>query len=129
MADTITIKAKKSPRFEGNTIKWYNGNTFQYTLTFNIVDEATGEDVEILPEHKIVVGWFNKRGAITEFVFDNLTPYLDENGNRVVSVVIDMDEEKTALFDVGTYTYCIKYYGEFTTTVGANMTAEVEKCH
>lgn len=130
MADNITIQAKESPRFEGKTIKWYAGNTFPYTLTIKLVDGESGEPLEILPEHTIVARWYSgkKSNLVKEFTYSNLSSY-ELNGEKFTDVTMDFDEETTALFDVGTYNYCVTYYGEQTTTIAANMGAEVEKCH
>lgn len=128
MADNITIQAKESPRFEGKTIKWYAGNTFHYTLTIKLVDGESGEPLEILPEHRISVRWYDKRSEITSFDFTNLEPYGD-GSEQYIDVTMIFDEEKSAKFSAGKYTYCVTYYGEYTTTIAANMNAEVEVCH
>lgn len=128
MADSITIKSKESPRFEGNTLKWYFGNTFPYTLHIALVDSETGENIEVKPEHSISVAFYAKRDVVHEFKFSNLQVE-DVDGNSLVTVTLDFNQEVSDKFVAGTYTYCITYYGEQTTTIAANMNAEVEKCH
>lgn len=128
MADSITIKSKESPRFEGDILKWFANNTFPYTLHISLVDNETGESVEVKPEHSIKVVFFKKRDVVHEFLFTNMAVE-EVDGIPYIMVTLEFDEEVSSKFEAGSYTYCVTYYGENITTIADNMKAEVEKCH
>ena len=128
MADNITIKTKGSPRFEGDTLKWFAGNTFPYTLHISLVNGDTGEYIAVNPEHRIEVAFYLKKEVAHNFVFTKLVVE-DVDGVPTTVITLDFNDEISAKFGVGSYTYCITYYGEYVTTIADNMKAEVEKCH
>lgn len=129
MANELQVKTTESPRFDGNTLKWYVGNTFPYTMEIELLDKETGDPIEISAGDKIEVCFFDKkRNEVHKFEFGGLTPYtVDER--QFVEITLNFDETVTAKFAVGDYTYCTTYYGEWTSTIWANAEAEVLRCH
>lgn len=129
MANSIEVKTSESPRFEGRTLKWYYKNTFPYSMTIELVDSETLQPIDLGGDDRIDVCFFDKRdNPIHTFTFNNLTPY-EIGGKQYIEIVLDFNDEVSAKFAVGKYTYCTTYYGERTSTIWANAEAEVEICH
>lgn len=129
MADEIIVTSKGSPRFDGRTLKWFCGNTFPYSMEIELIDSDTGEAIVPSEEDSIVVRFYDKRdNIIHEFAFNGLTAY-EVDGKTYVEIVMNFTEEVTEKFDVGKYTYCVTYYGDYATTIWDNAEAQVEQCH
>ncbi len=132
MANSIQINSKDSPRFDGRTLKWFYHNTFPYSMVIELTDAESGEPIVIGENDKIYVRFYDrKNNLIHEFEFGNLK-YIDadeDGAAKEVEITLDFNEEVTQKFDVGKYTYCTTYYGEYVTTIWDNAEAEVELCH
>lgn len=129
MAGEIQVKTKESPRFDGNTLKWFYHNTFPYTLEIELIDSDTQEPITYNDGDKILVCFYDRRkNLVHTFEFNNLVPY-EVGAQQFVEVTMNFDDDVTQKFDVGKYTYCTTYYGEYVTTIWDNADAEVEECH
>lgn len=114
---SILPSAKPSPRIQNGCLYWYQDDTFDLTLTFDLKDQD-GETVNISPTDTISVVFTNSRKeAIKEFEFQNI-----QNG----AVTMDFDEDVTALFQKGNYTYDIYYTGTERSTIADNNKVVVE---
>lgn len=118
----IEIKpAKQSPRFEGETLKWYVNNTF--TIEWGI--SLTKDNVPLVfdDNDEIVFEFYSgDKQLVHEFRFDHIV-------NN--SVDLDFTEEVSSKFPVGKYIYCAKFIDHDGTiiTIFAKKKAEVERCH
>ena len=114
--------AKQSPRFEGETLKWYVNNTF--TVEWGISLTKDDEPLIFDENDEIVFEFYTSPGRelIHEFRFSNI------EGN---SVNLDFTEEISRKFPIGKYIYCAKFIDHEGTvvTIFAKKKAEVEACH
>ena len=114
--------AKSSPRLENGILKWYHGDSFQIEWEINLTQN--GEPYEYDSNDELIFSFFNKPGKelVHQFTFTNIQDGI---------VTLDFTEEISNKFDVGHYSYCIKFNsndGELI-TLFAKERAEVEPCH
>lgn len=118
-----TIKpAKSSPRLENGVLRWYHGDCFTVDWTVNL----TKDDIpyEYDENDELIFSFYtrSKKELVHQFSFTNI----QDN-----TVTLDFTEEVSNKFDIGAYTYCIKFNsheGEIV-TLYAKEKAEVEACH
>ena len=111
--------SKQSPRLERNTLYWYVGDTF--TLEWKITLYDGEVPIVYSPEDTLTWNFYQRGQLVKTFEFSDIP------STNTVELVFDT--ETTAKFGVGEYRYCIKYNGEYLTTVGAKGRVVVEKCH
>ena len=114
---------KQSPRIENGVIKWYCGDAFY--LSFEVLEDETGKPLSLSNNDAIIISFFTKQNVLVKkFEF---------RGERdCEDLVCHIDESVTKLFNIGTYTYCIKYHQpdiKTVSTVKAVGECEVERCH
>jgi len=99
--------AKQSPRVCGdNTIRWYEGDTFQIELNFTKLDN-NGNTLSVEETDVFAMTIVNKQKEVIHEI--------EVTGTN--TIVIDMTEELTAKFTKGTYFYDVELRGEYITTV------------
>lgn len=129
MAEEITVTSSASPRFEGDTLKWFCGNTFPYSMEIALLDGDTGESIIPSNGDRITVRFYDARNNLVHnFDFPNLSSYKIDDIDYV-EIVMNFNEDVSSKFKVGKYKYCVTYYGEYVTTLWDNAEAIVEKCH
>lgn len=110
--------AEMSPRIVNGVIKWYQGDTFDLQLTFDLEDQD-GEPITIAQTDTVNIVFKDKSlKTVKEFTFTNIS-------NNTVTM--DFDATCTALFGSGIYTYDIYYTGTERTTLGNNNKVVVEE--
>lgn len=109
--------AKPSPRIENGVLKWYVGDTFTIQLELELTDQD-GEEIVIGEEDTVTV----------KFIDDELNTVKEFNCSEIPNNTIELafDEDVTALFHKGKYSYDIYYSGENRTTICNDNKAEVE---
>lgn len=114
--------AEPSPRIVNNILYWYEFNTFTLTWTLNLKDEETQEPIIFNPDDRITFKFFDEmKNVVYTQDFTNIP--------ETNIVELNFDENVTKNFKNGVYTYCIKYNGEYITTIGAVLKVVVERCY
>lgn len=109
--------AKESPRIVNGVLRWYCGDTFDLQLTLDLEDQDR-EPVVIQPTDKVEVVFLDRSlNEVKTFTFTEV------EGN---TVVMTFDEDVTALFDIGDYTYDVYYTGEERVTLAEDNKVVVE---
>lgn len=109
--------AEMSPRIVNGVIKWYQGDTFDLQLTFDLEDQD-GEPITIAPTDTVKIVFKDKSlKTVKEFTFTNIS-------NNTVTM--DFDATCTALFTKGNYTYDVLYSRSERTTVANDNKVVVE---
>lgn len=94
--------ARMSPRILNGALKWYEGDTFKLQVEIELTDE-NGAAVEIVAPHTVEFKFHDERNQIVWWMtFGNI------KDNIVVLVV---DDDVTARFPKGEYTYDVIYNG------------------
>lgn len=108
-------RAKMSPRIENGIVYWYEGDTFEFNLSINLVDQD-GESVT------------PSDGSAFEMIIrdqrNDEVYRVKEYG--VSGITFACDEQTTALFRKGKYKYDINYYGEYKTSLAEDNIMIVE---
>lgn len=116
MVNTLP-SARISPRIINGVLKWYEGDTFDLRVEFELKDQDD-EPIAIQRGDVIEFEFFNKKHeTVMKFTFDNV-----ENN----AVVLAFDEYRTKLFPAGVYTYDIYYDGFERKTLSNDSIAIVE---
>lgn len=114
--------AKSSPRVENGVLRWYNGDCFTVDWTINLTKDD--EEYEYNEDDELVFNFYDRyeEELIYSFSFTNI----EDN-----TVTLDFTEDISALFDAGSYTYCVKFngYDGEVVTLYAKLRAEVDQCH
>ena len=93
-------RADLSPRIVNGVLKWYEGDTFSLQIDWELEDQD-GEPITIQPKDTVKVVFKNKSlRTVKEFMF---------TGINVNTIHLNFDNECTALFEKGNYTYDIIY--------------------
>lgn len=106
--------AKQSPRLDNGVLAWYQGDTFSLQIELDMTDqdgvavEATG-DVEVVFRDDC-------HNIVKEFT---CTP-----SNNIIT--LNFNEDVSALFPIGEYTYDMYYNGEHRTTIANDNKVVVE---
>lgn len=109
--------AEMSPRVVNGVIRWYVGDTFELQVNLDLKDQD-GEEIIIQSGQTVEFRFLDKQlHLVKSFVFDNV-----ENNK----VILDFDEDVTALFPKGNYTYDIYYDGAKRTTLADDNKVVVE---
>ena len=109
--------AQMSPRIVNGVIKWYAGDTFELQVDIQLQDQD-GENITIGQGESIEFAFFNrKRELVKLFLFENIE-------NNCVTLVFD--DEVTALFPAGHYTYDVYYNSAVRRTLSNDSLAVVE---
>ena len=109
--------AKPSPRIAGGVLRWYDGDTFEIVLRFDLEDQD-GEAVDIGSTHSVSVEFLDDtRQSVHTFRFSEV------EGNQVT---LEFDEQTTAKFAKGSYVYDIRYTHGDRTTLARRNPAVVE---
>ncbi len=108
--------ANLSPRIcEDGSIRWYEGDTFTLIFTFNLTNEYD-EEVDVQPTDKLTVCFRDKlKNIICEF---------EAKGTNTLEMVFT--KEKSDLFKIGNYTYCVRFNGSEIRTLMRNNLVVVE---
>ena len=114
--------AKSSPRIENGVLRWYHGDSFQIEWEINLTQN--GRSYEFDENDELIFSFYRKpeKELVHQFTFTNIQDNM---------VTLDFTEEISSKFDVGYYSYCVKFNshdGELI-TLFAKERAEVEKCH
>ena len=113
--------AKRSPRIENETFKWFEGDAF--TIEWEISLTENDLPIEYDEDDTLEFNFFDAaKKPVYTFSFDHIQ-------DDTVSLVFT--EEISKKFPVGKYTYCVKYInheGEIITIFAKNK-VEVQKCH
>lgn len=109
--------ANPSPRIMGGVIKWYEGDTFELYVVFELEDQD-GEAITIQPGHTVEFVFKNKkREQVYSVVFENI----EDN-----CVKLDFDKKTSELFPKGQYTYDVYYNGAERKTLANDAPVLVE---
>lgn len=114
--------AKSSPRIENSVLKWYHGDAFEIEWEVRLTQDNIPYEFD---ENDELIFSFYKNPSkvlVHQFTFTNIQDY---------TVVLGFTEEISKKFDIGQYSYCVKFNshdGELV-TLFAKERAEVEKCH
>lgn len=104
----MSIKcAEQSPRIcTDGSIHWYQGDTFE--LVFNLtLKDNNGNVITVEPDDKINICFKDK--------YENIVYEFETTGTTTVEMCFDqLISEK---FSKGIYWYCVRYKGEYITTV------------
>ena len=119
--------AKPSPRIsDSGVIYWYHGDAFLIEWTIHLIMDDTGEEIQFQQGDEFEWNfWDADKNLIHTFHFD----YSDIQEGNVVN--LNFTPEVSLKFDVGKYTYCMKYfsYDGYITTVNAKNKVKVQACH
>lgn len=111
--------ARISPRIVNGVIYWYEGDTFDLELNLSLTDQ-NGYEVEIPDDAEILVVFRDEREEIIrEFEVSGAEI---ENG----AATIPFDEDMSALFYKGKYSYDVKYRWDRLQTVASDNEIIVE---
>ena len=104
--------AYPSPRVDKGVLRWYEGDTFEVVLQFDLQDQD-GEDVTMGTTDSVTVEFFDDtQETVHTFGFDKV-----ENDQ----VKLGFDATVSAKFSKGKYTYDIRYaHGDKTTLARGN---------
>lgn len=104
--------ARPSPRIDRGVLCWYEGDTFEITLRFDLHDQD-GETVEMQTGDSVAVTFLDDtRKTVQTFNFEAV------EDNRVTLV---FDAAVSANFPRGKYTYDVRYtHGDKTTLARSN---------
>ena len=109
--------AYPSPRIDKGVLRWYEGDTFEITLHFELQDQD-GENVTMGTTDSVSVEFLDDtRQTVHTFSFDSV------EDNRVK---LTFDEMVSAKFTKGKYTYDVRYTHGDKTTLARNNRAFVE---
>ena len=109
--------ADLSPRLENGVLHWYAGETFELTMPITLTDND-GEDVAIDAADFLTIKFRNaKRESIKTITFTGIM----EN-----TVVVSIDDDTTALFPAGKYTYDIRLKHGYWQTIVKDASCIVE---
>lgn len=109
--------AYPSPRIDKGVLRWYEGDTFEITLKFELQDQD-GEDVTMGTTDSVSVVFLDDtRQPVQTFSFDSV------EDNRVK---LTFDETVSAKFTKGKYTYDVRYTHGDKTTLARDNRAFVE---
>ena len=110
--------ARQSPRIHNGVLKWYEGDTFGFSIAISLEDQD-GETVNVNPGDTVEVEFRDRKNlAVTEFTFANVQ-------NNTVS--LDFDDTVTALFRKGEYQYdVVLNHGDKRTTIAKDNDVVVE---
>lgn len=111
--------ARISPRIVNGVIYWYEGDTFDLELNLSLTDQ-NGYEVEIPDSAEILVVFRDERELIIREV--EVSGADIENGAATIS----FDEDVSALFYKGKYTYDVKYRWDRLQTVASDNEIIVE---
>ena len=109
--------AQESPRVVNGVLRWYEGDTFEVTLEVELKDQD-GDPVHILEGQSLEVEFLDRSLHVVK------TFRFDEVENDIV--ILDFDDEVTALFPKGNYTYNIYYNGVERVTLADSNKVVVE---
>ena len=124
MSEIIPV-AKQSPRIKDGVIYWYHGDAFYVDWEVHLTD---GEQVvEFQPGDELIWNFFSqadKNKPVHTFSFG----YDDIHDNMVT---LNFTREISNKFDIGTYTYCVKFadHDGRLVTLNATNKVKVEECH
>ena len=114
---SVLPSARPSPRIVNGVLKWYQGDTFQLDIELQLEDQD-GEIVNIASSDTVTVVFYDRRvRVVKEFVSTNI------EGNTASLL---FDEQTTALFPAGEYTYNVYLDGEKRTTLAKDNNVVVE---
>lgn len=106
--------APKSPRFEHGALCWFYLDTFRLSLTLQLTDD-TGSPITVQPNDTVLVSFFSAGGKkVTDFSFGGGSETPIEDGGTVTLV---FDDEVSALFLPGKYTYDVVYKAAYRQTI------------
>lgn len=109
--------AEPSPRIQNGVVLWCEGDTFVWEIVFDLVDQDC-EKKNILPTETVKVVFTDKKmNVVKTFEFEDIE-------NNVVSM--DFDQDVTALFEKGSYTYDIYLNGTKRVTLANENKVVVE---
>lgn len=110
-------RAEKSPRIVNGVLHWYQGDTFEYSIELDLEDQD-GVDIPVSVSASVNVKFYDAaENLIKTFYFTNIS-------SNTITLVFD--DETSALFRKGKYTYDVEYTDVKVSTVGANLPAYVE---
>lgn len=111
--------AKMSPRIENGVLYWFEGDTFRLNLILTLKDQD-GAPVTVKAEETLELTFLNKhRDTVKTVTFPG-----GEAATGKVTLVVD--EELSALFPAGRYSYDLRLLGEERTTLIRGGTIIVE---
>lgn len=99
---------------------WYYGDTFDFVIDAELVDE-NGEPVKIEPDDQLIVEFRNSRNQVVKVFNQRIN-------EAYTSIVCNFDEATSKIFGVGVYSYIIKFRDDYITTIGINNFCEVLAC-
>lgn len=106
----------QSPRFDGSTLCYYRGDTF--ALKFQVTLMQDNEFIDIGADDVITMTIEDDNGTVVH----------TQTFTGVQNNTLEMtwDATVTSKFDVGTYTYRIRYNGEYVRTIVADCKISVQ---
>lgn len=109
--------AELSPRLRNGVLYWYAGDTFSIDIHL-VLRDYDGEEI-IIPEDASVIFAFKDESeeTVKEFSFSAI----EDNTCK-----LEFDEDCTALFPPGEYSYDVYYESEYRTTLANNNRVVVE---
>lgn len=111
--------AKMSPRIENGVLYWFEGDTFRLNLILTLKDQD-GAAVTVKAEEQLELTFCNKRrDTVKTVVFSGA-----EAATGKVKLVVD--EDLSARFPAGRYSYDLRLLGEERTTLIRGGTIIVE---
>lgn len=100
--------AEQSPRVcDDGTIRWYEGDTFDLKFELTFIDDD-GNVITPSPTDKLSICFRNSYGQIV---------YETEMVGASNSLKVNMNEELTKKFKVGSYIYCVRKKTDYITTI------------
>lgn len=109
--------AYASPRISNGVLCWYEGDTFAVAIQIDLEDQD-GEDVEIAAEDRVRITFYDEtRETIHTETYSKIT----EN-----TVTFTVDEEVSAKFPKGLYSYDIAFLRGNRTTLARDNKIRVE---
>ena len=112
----LSYRTLDSPRFENTTLRYYEGDTFRLILPIELTRD--GAPVAISELDTISISFVDQLGNV---VVEKRYAGIKDN-----TITIDWDAEMTAMFHRGTYSYRIRYNGEYVTTIAADCRIYVQ---
>lgn len=99
---------------------WYYGDTFDFIISAELVDEDD-QLIDIKPTDKLIVEFKNQRNQV-------IKTFEQEINNAYTSIVCHFDEDTSKIFGVGVYSYVIRFRDQYITTIGVDNYCEVLAC-
>ena len=99
---------------------WYYGDTFDFVINVELVDEENNPIV-IQPTDKLTVEFKNSKNQTVKTFEQSIN-------EAYTSIICRFDEETTSKFGVGVYSYIIRFRDDYITTIGINNFCEVLAC-